>query len=98
MKFLSRKKASSLTIATLLVGALALSAPAEAQKRHNRDRGNTNHISWTQLVQKLENDGYRIREIEMKRNGWEAEVIRDGDRYDLRLDARGNIIRRKLDY
>jgi len=94
---LSKKSAYSLTMAVFLAGALALSMPAEAQKRGSRDR-TSNHISWTQLVQKLENDGYRIREIEMKRNGWEVEVIQNGERYDLRLDARGNIIRRKRDY
>jgi len=75
---------------------LALSLPAEAQKRKSRDRA-TNHISWTQLVQKIESDGYRIREIEMKRKGWEANVTRDGNRYELRLDGRGNVLRKKWD-
>jgi len=85
-----------LAASAFLAAMLAVSVPAQAQKRQSgaRDAG---RISWVELVQKLEGDGYRIREIEMKRNGWQADVIRDGNRYELRLDTRGNILRKKWD-
>lgn len=55
-------------------------------------------ISWSELTQKLENQGYRIHEIDTKYNGWEAEVSdKDHIRYELYLDNQGNILRKKID-
>jgi len=97
MKSFSEKSVPFLIAVILsMSSSLALSMPAEAQKRTNRNRV-SDHISWTQLVQKLEGEGYRIREIEMKRDGWEANVIHKGNRYELRLDTKGRVLRKKWD-
>jgi len=96
MQFLIKKSVALLSATAIFASILVFSLPAEAQKRNNRHH-DANRISWTQLVQKLERDGYQIREIEMKRNGWEANVTRHGERYELRLDKGGNIVRQKWD-
>ena len=49
-------------------------------------------ISWSALTTKLEQSGFKIRELDEKHEGWKAEVI---DK--LYIDRQGNITRQKVD-
>jgi len=77
--------------------SLVLVTSALAGKRDRSPVEASERISWTQLVTKLEGQGYDIRELDMKRDGWKAEVVRDGGHYELRLDRQGNVVRMKMD-
>lgn len=74
-----------------LTALIALSQAGYAEETASR-------ISWSELTQKLEQQGYRIHDIETKYNGWEAEVTdKDNQRYEIRLDHSGRIIRKKIE-
>jgi len=92
-----KKSISILSMSAILATSLALATVAEAKKR-DRSYNTANHISWSALVNKLETQGYQIREIDMKRNGWKAKAIQGGKIYELRLDASGTVLRKKRDY
>lgn len=56
-------------------------------------------ISWSALTTKLEQSGYKIREIDQKYEGWKAEVTdKDNQRLKLYIDRQGNITRQKVDH
>jgi len=94
---ISYRKIAALMMGLVVASSLALVAPSWAKKRDDGRMDEANRISWTQLVSKLEGDGYAIRELDMKRGGWKAEVVRGGARYKLRLDAQGNVTSQKRD-
>jgi len=72
---------------TMLLGSFVL--PAQALE---------GRISWSDLAKKLEDKGYNIREIERKRDGWKAKVTDSkGERYELRLNRNGTIVREEYD-
>ncbi|EJF91179.1 PepSY domain-containing protein [Bartonella tamiae] len=55
-------------------------------------------ISWSQLTTQLEQNNYKIRELDEKYYGWKAEVYdKDHRRLELRIDKQGNIIRQEFD-
>lgn len=56
-------------------------------------------ISWSALTSKLEQSGYKIRELDEKREGWKAEVVdKNNQRLKLYIDRQGNITRQKIDH
>lgn len=75
------------------VSAAFYMIPAQAQTQMQEEQ-----ITWPQLVKKLEDEGYAIREIERKRDGWKAKVAnRKGERYELRLSKSGIVVREEYD-
>ena len=55
-------------------------------------------ISWSALTTKLEQSGFKIRELDEKHEGWKAEVIdKNNQRLKLYIDRQGNITRQKVD-
>ncbi|MBI0170034.1 MULTISPECIES: PepSY domain-containing protein [Bartonella] len=55
-------------------------------------------ISWSALTTKLEQSGFKIRELDEKHEGWKAEVIdKTNQRLKLYIDRQGNITRQKVD-
>lgn len=55
-------------------------------------------ISWSALTTKLEQSGFKIRELDEKHEGWKAEVIdKNNQRFKLYIDRQGNITRQKVD-
>lgn len=55
-------------------------------------------VSFADLANKLEHDGYYVRSIKRKHYGWEADVIDSKrDRLELRLGPSGNILSREYD-
>lgn len=55
-------------------------------------------ISWSALTTKLEQSGFKIRELDEKHDGWKAEVIdKNNQRLKLYIDRQGNITRQKVD-
>lgn len=80
-------------IPVIIVHFMVLTVSAHAQEIQVQAK-----ISWKELTKKLEDQGYRIHELETKYNGWEAEVTdRNDNRFELYLDSNGNIIHKKLD-
>lgn len=80
--------AAALIVAGVVFGALPLSAQA---RDFYDERG---RISWSELTKKLESSGYRIRELEMKDEGWKVEVVDQyGQRLKMRLNRQGDVIR-----
>ncbi|AQS41520.1 MAG: Putative protease inhibitor [Candidatus Tokpelaia hoelldobleri] len=83
-------------IAGALIGAGvafgALTLPVQARDYYD-DRG---RISWSELTGRLESKGYRIRELEMKDEGWKVEVVDQyGQRLKMRLNRQGEVLREK---
>ena len=42
--------------------------------------------SIVEIVETLEQQGYRVREIERENGGFEAEAVRDGQNYEIYVD------------
>jgi len=93
----SHRKMVAWVMGLVVVSSLALASPSLSKKRDYHSASDASRISWTQLVSKLEGEGYAIRELDMKRDGWKAEVVQGGKRYKLRLDPQGNVTRKKWD-
>jgi len=93
----SHRKTAAWAMGLVIVSSLVFASPSLSKKRDYHSANDVNRISWTQLVSKLEGDGYAIRELDMKRDGWKAEVVQGGKRYKLRLDHQGNVTRKKWD-
>lgn len=76
--------------------AFGLTLPASAK---DTDNDKEPRISWSELVGKIEQGGYKIHEIEEKRGGWKAEVLdKNNHRMELFLDRKGNVTRQKVDH
>lgn len=79
----------ALATATAAVGLIGMATSSFA---------NDVRISWSALTAKLEQNGYKIREIDQKHQGWKAEVTdKNNQRLELYIDRQGNITRQKID-
>lgn len=82
----------TLALTTASVATLALAPTAFAQQQ------NQSRMSWSQLTSQLENNGYQIRELDQKNDGWKAEVTdKNNRRLELRIDNQGKILREDID-
>ncbi|MBG6157956.1 putative membrane protein YkoI [Labrenzia sp. EL_13] len=60
--------------------------------------GDTVGTSVSQIAHKLETSGYDIREIEVKNNRIEVDVLLDGTKLEIKVDPRsGEVIRVEID-
>ena len=84
-----RAIATSLTLAT----ALTLSAPVAFASSSARVSAEVS----TQIRDKLTQQGYEVRKIELDDGLYEVYVIKDGQRLELYLDNDLKIIRSKID-
>ena len=51
----------------------------------------------TQIQQKLTAEGYEVRKIKSEDGLYEAYAIKDGQKFEVYLDANLNIVRTKID-
>lgn len=83
--------AAAATVGIVATPLVAMSKDTTADKEAR--------ISWSELVGKIEQGGYKIHEIEEKRNGWKAEVLdKNNRRMELFYDRKGNVTRQKTDH
>lgn len=81
-----------LAASTLAVASVGMNSSAFAQTPEAR-------ISWSQLTTQLEKNGYQIREIDQKYDGWKVEVTdKDNRRLELRVDKQGKVVHEKVDH
>ena len=81
-------KKSALTLALILATASAGLAS---------DRGALSEQTRTQIRDKLTSQGYEVRKIKSEDGQYEAYVMKDGQRFELYLDANLNVVRTKID-
>lgn len=89
-----------MTLKTVRIIALAASTAAVGLTGLTMSSfANDARISWSALTTKLEQNGYKIREIDEKHEGWKAEVTdKNNQRLKLYIDRQGNITRQKVDH
>ncbi|MBI0002605.1 PepSY domain-containing protein [Bartonella sp. M0177] len=80
----------ALAAATATIGLAGFSSSSFAAEKAR--------ISWSALTTKLEQSGFKIRELDEKHEGWKAEVTdKNNQRLKLYIDRQGNITRQKVD-
>jgi hypothetical protein len=79
----------------ILALALALSLPVSAFA--SSDYSNLTAERKTEITNKLTADGYEVRKIDMEDGMIEAYVLKDGQRFELYLDAALNVVSTKTD-
>lgn len=75
--------------------ALALALPVSAFA--SGDDSSMTAERMKEIRTKLTQDGYEVRKIDMEDGLIEAYVLKDGQRFELYLDAALNVVRSKID-
>ena len=81
---------------TLIPAALALSF-AVAPAAFASDYGKLSDETRTQITQKLTAEGYEVRKIKTEDGLYEAYALKDGQKFEIYLDAQLNVVRTKID-
>lgn len=79
----------------ILALALALAMPVAAFA--SSDSSALTAERKTEITNKLTAEGYEVRKIDMEDGMIEAYVLKDGQRFELYLDAALNVVRTKID-
>lgn len=81
-----------------VAGALFAFSSSFATTGIAQTQTDASHISWSQLTKQLEDQGYIIRDIDKKHNGWKVEVYdRNHGKLELRINHQGKVISQKYD-
>jgi hypothetical protein len=85
-------KITSIIKPTLIMSAFIFAGPIAAASSYDEK---VNPKTYNEIASKLEEQGYKVRKVEKEDGHYEAYALKDGNRFELYLNQRFEIVRVK---